>query len=172
MEEENESEPAVIEDSLSDSVETEDEPPVIQEDFYAPLDKPEAGNSIAEDEPPLPAEEELPLPVEDEPPLPVEEDELPLPAEEDEPPLPAEEDVVPVVYSPAPPPVPEPPVNSPLDVAMLLRLDDAAPLKRILRTSAAALPVFNAASHAFKSPVPPDHVVVSVSADADDPYLR
>ena len=53
-----------------------------------------------------------------------------------------------------------------------VRLDDAAPLKRILRTSAAALPVFNAAPHAFKSPVPPDHVVVSVSADADDPYLR
>ena len=87
--------------------------------------------------------------------------------------MPPEEKVpAPVVYEPAPPPVPEPPVNSPLDVAMLLRLDDAAPLKRILRTSAAALPVFNAAPHAFKAPVPPDHVVVSVSADADDPYLR
>ena len=127
----------------------------------------------------MPAEEEE-EPAEIEPPLPAEEEEEPA---EIEPPLPAEEEEEPaetklsksadksaVAYAPVPPPAP--PVDSPMDVAMLLRLDDGAPLKKRLKTTSAVLPVFTVSPHAFKAPVPPDHVVVSLPSEQDDPYLR
>ena len=75
----------------------------------------------------------------------------------------------PVVYEPVPPPAP--PLNSPQDVAQLLRLDGDVPLKRFLKTTTAVLPTFKAMPHAFKAAVPPDQVVVSVADDSDDPYL-
>ena len=100
--------------------------------------------------------------------------ELPLPAKEEEEPaeikLSKSADKAAVAYAPVPPPAP--PVDSPMDVAMLLRLDDGAPLKKRLKTTSAVLPVFTVSPHAFKAPVPPDHVVVSLPSEQDDPYLR
>ena len=115
-------------------------------------------------EPLLPAEEEE-EPAEIEPPLLAEEEEEPAEIK-----LSKSADKAAVAYAPVPPPAP--PVDSPMDVAMLLRLDDGAPLKKRLKTTSAVLPVFTVSPHAFKAPVPPDHVVVSLPSEQDDPYLR
>ncbi|HBO58969.1 MAG TPA: hypothetical protein DD624_03560, partial [Alphaproteobacteria bacterium] len=120
----------------------------------------------AEIEPPFPVEEEAEEPAEVEQPLPAEEEPADVkPAE-------TAENVKNAgsAYAPVPPPLP--PVDSPMDVAMLLRLDDGAPLKKMLKTTSAVLPVFTVSPHAFKAPVPPDHVVVSLPSEQDDPYLR